>query len=51
MWKWVISRNILYGLYLNNLFFKGYTKMIDIAKLSKEIYYSDKYCDDEFEYR
>jgi hypothetical protein len=25
--------------------------VIDIQKLSKEIYYSDKYFDDEFEYR
>ena len=25
--------------------------LIDIQKLSKEIYYSDKYSDDEFEYR
>ncbi|CAF0810300.1 unnamed protein product [Brachionus calyciflorus] len=25
--------------------------VIDIEKLSKEIYYSDKYSDDEFEYR
>lgn len=25
--------------------------VIDIPKLSKEIYYSDKYFDDEFEYR
>jgi cyclin-dependent kinase regulatory subunit CKS1 len=27
------------------------SQVIDIQKLSKEIYYSDKYCDDEFEYR
>ena len=25
--------------------------VIDIEKLSKEIYYSDKYSDDHFEYR
>lgn len=27
------------------------SQQIDIQKLSKEIYYSDKYTDDEFEYR
>lgn len=27
------------------------SQVIDIAKLSKEIYYSDKYADDEYEYR
>ena len=32
---------------------EGLTKaqQLDIQRLSKEIYYSDKYTDDEFEYR
>lgn len=42
-------KRVLFNFILKDMHAKN--MMIDIQKLSKDIYYSDKYFDDEFEYR